>query len=271
MARSPKHAAATTSLSPNPVGGEGRGEGAKAPQQPSSLQSSPTAAREEKEQRHIRSFVLRQGRFTPAQQRAFEQHWARYGLEPSVAPTDFAQAFGHRAPLVLEIGFGNGEQLLHAGLHETDRNFIGIEVHRPGVGRLMNALAAHNVENVRLYNHDAVEVLRRCIAPEALDEARIYFPDPWPKKRQQKRRLIQPEFAALLASRVRRGGRLHLATDWADYSTQMLGVLDAAPDWRNLAGSGGTVPRPAWRIETHFEKRGLRLGHGVWDLLYERG
>jgi len=224
----------------------------------------------EAKSRHIRSFVLRQGRFTPAQQRAFEQHWARYGLEPTETPPDFAQAFGRAAPLVLEIGFGNGEQLLHAGLHETARNFIGIEVHRPGVGRLMNALAAHIVENVRLYNHDAVEVLRHCIAPASLDEARVYFPDPWPKKRQQKRRLIQSEFAALLASRVRRGGRLHLATDWADYSTQMLEVLDAAPDWRNLAGSGSTLPRPDWRIETHFEKRGMRLGHGVWDLLYER-
>ena len=221
-------------------------------------------------QRHIRSFVLRQGRFTPAQQRAFEQHWARFGLEPTEASADFAQIFGRAAPLVLEIGFGNGEQLMHAGIHEPDKNFIGIEVHRPGVGRLMNALAEHNVENVRLYNNDAIEVLRDCVAPESLDEVRIYFPDPWPKKRQQKRRLIQPEFAAFVASRARPGGRLHLATDWADYSTQMLDVLDASPHWRNLAGIGGTLPRPAWRIETHFEKRGLRLGHGVWDLLYER-
>jgi len=237
-----------------------------------SPQPSPPSRGEEREGavRHIRSFVLRQGRFTPAQQRAFEQHWTRFGLEPSASPADFVHVFGRAAPMVLEIGFGNGEQLLHAGQHETDRNFIGIEVHRPGVGRLMNALAAHNVENVRLYNHDAVEVLWHCIAPDSLDEARIYFPDPWPKKRQQKRRLVQPEFMALLASRVRRGGRLHLATDWADYSAQMLEVLDASPDWRNLAGPGGTLPRPQWRIETHFEKRGVRLGHGVWDLLYER-
>jgi tRNA (guanine-N7-)-methyltransferase len=227
-------------------------------------------APEDAARRHIRSFVLRQGRFTPAQQRAFEQHWQRFGLEPTTTPPDWATVFGRAAPLVVEIGFGNGEQLLHAGTHETQRDFIGIEVHRPGVGRLMNALAAHNVENVRLYNHDAIEVLQRCIAAESLDEVRIYFPDPWPKKRQQKRRLVQPEFADMIASRVRLGGRLHLATDWADYSAHMLEVLDASPRWRNLAGAGRTVPRPEWRIETHFEKRGVRLGHGVWDLVYER-
>jgi tRNA (guanine-N7-)-methyltransferase len=221
------------------------------------------------EHRHIRSFVLRQGRFTPAQQRAFGEHWARYGLDPS-APLDAARTFARTAPLVLEIGFGNGEQLLWSAQHEPQRDFIGIEVHRPGVGRLMNGLAAQNVDNVRLYNHDAVDVLEHAIAPRALDEARIYFPDPWPKKRQQKRRLIQPEFVQLLAMRVRLGGVLHLATDWQDYAEQMLAVMDAAPGWRNRAGTGNFSPQPATRISTHFEKRGLRLGHGVWDLLYER-
>jgi tRNA (guanine-N7-)-methyltransferase len=219
--------------------------------------------------RHIRSFVLRQGRFTPAQQRAFGEHWARYGLDPHAA-LDAPRTFARAAPLVLEIGFGNGEQLLWSAQHEPQRDFIGIEVHRPGAGRLMNGLAAHNVDNVRLYNHDAVDVLERAIAPRALDEARIYFPDPWPKKRQQKRRLIQPEFVQLLATRVRLGGVLHLATDWQDYAEQMLAVMDAAPGWRNRAGTGSFSPQPATRISTHFEKRGLRLGHGVWDLLYER-
>jgi tRNA (guanine-N7-)-methyltransferase len=224
----------------------------------------------DEKQRHIRSFVLRQGRFTPAQQRAFEQHWTRFGLEPTPAPPNWPHIFGRNAPLVLEIGFGNGEQLLHAGMHEAGKNFLGIEVHRPGVGRLMNALAANNVENVRLYNHDAIEILRDAIAPESLAEVRIYFPDPWPKKRQQKRRIVQPEFAALLSSRIAPRGRLHLATDWADYAEHMLDVLDHAPDFKNLAGGGHTVTRPEWRTETHFEKRGLRLGHGVWDLIYER-
>ena len=219
--------------------------------------------------RHIRSFVLRQGRFTPAQQRAFGEHWDRYGLDPRT-PLDATKIFGRAAPLVLEIGFGNGEQLLWSGQHEPERDFVGIEVHRPGVGRLMNALAAHNVENVRLYNHDAVGILEHAIAAGTLDEARIFFPDPWPKKRQQKRRLIQPEFIALLASRMRGGGLLHLATDWQDYAEQMLAVMDAAPDWRNRAGAGHYSPQPPTRISTHFEKRGLRLGHGVWDLLHER-
>jgi len=218
--------------------------------------------------RHIRSFVLRQGRFTPAQQRAFEQHWARYGLDPHV-PLDPKRAFARAAPLVLEIGFGNGEQLLWSAQQEPDKNFIGIEVHRPGVGRLMNALAAHNVDNVRLYNHDAIEVVQH-LAAASLAEVRIYFPDPWPKQRQQKRRLVQAPFVELLATRVAPGGRLHLATDWADYAAQMLMVLEASKSWRNIAPLERFVPRPAWRIETHFEKRGRRLGHGVWDLVYER-
>jgi len=219
--------------------------------------------------RHIRSFVLRQGRFTPAQQRAFAEHWARYGLDPA-QPLDPRHAFGRAAPLLLEIGFGNGEQLLWSAQHEPQHDFIGIEVHRPGVGRLMNGLASHNVDNVRLYNHDAVDVLRHALGAVSLQEVRIYFPDPWPKKRQQKRRLIQPEFVALLAAHVVAGGRLHLATDWQDYAEQMLAVLDAAPHWRNRAGTGNYSPQPPTRTSTHFEKRGVRLGHGVWDLVYER-
>jgi tRNA (guanine-N7-)-methyltransferase len=219
--------------------------------------------------RRIRSFVLRQGRFTPAQQRAFEQHWARYGLEPDAAPT-WDSVFGRRAQRVLEIGFGNGEQLLWSAQHEPDRDLIGIEVHRPGVGRLMNALAAHNIHNARLYNHDAVDILERMIGAESLDEVRIYFPDPWPKKRQQKRRLIQPDFVALLASRVKPGGKLCLATDWQEYADHMLATIDASDDWRNTAGRGNFSAKPANRIETHFEKRGARLGHASWDLVYER-
>jgi tRNA (guanine-N7-)-methyltransferase len=228
-----------------------------------SAESGRAAAR-----RHIRSFVRREGRFTPAQQRAFAEYWTQFGLDPqsAFAPTAFPQS----APLTLEIGFGNGEQLLWAAQHEPRNNFIGIEVHRPGVGRLMNALAAHNVDNVRLYNHDAVEVLQHCVAPASLAEVRIYFPDPWPKQRQHKRRLIQPDFIELLATRVHAGGRLHLATDWADYAQHMVAVLEAAPGWRNSAEAGPFVPRPTWRIQTHFENRGRRLGHGVWDLLYDR-
>ncbi len=229
-----------------------------------------TQRSEDSQPRRIRSFVLRQGRFTPAQKRAFADHWSRFGLDPAKEDVDWTQVFARTAPLVLEIGFGNGEQLLWSAQHEPGKNFIGIEVHRPGVGRLMNALAAHNVHNVRLYNHDAVDVLDRLLGADSLHEVRIYFPDPWPKKRQQKRRLIQPEFVALLASRVRAGGHFYLATDWQEYAEHMLAVIDAAPQWRNVAGTGVYAPRPPNRIETHFEKRGARLGHGVWDLVYER-
>lgn len=218
----------------------------------------------------IRSFVLRQGRITSAQSRAFDMHWTHYGLEPQSNLRDYDAVFGRTAPRVLEIGFGNGEALLAAAQNEADKDFIGIEVHRPGVGRLLNALSSANVDNARLYHADAVEILRHEIASESLAQVRIYFPDPWHKKRHNKRRLIQPEFVALLATYVARGGLLHLATDWADYAEHMLAVLEAAPEWRNQSGAGNYAPQPPWRITTHFEKRGMRLGHGVWDLLYER-
>lgn len=221
-------------------------------------------------QRRIRSFVLRQGRFTPAQQRAFETQWARYGLDYSGSLRDFDKVFGRHAPRVLEIGFGNGEALLHAAHVQPERDLIGIEVHRPGVGRALHTLAAHAVENVRVYCHDAVDVLQHEIAPESLHEVRIYFPDPWHKKRHHKRRLVQPELVQLLASRLRVGALLHLATDWEDYARQMWEVLDAQPQFRNRAGPGGAMERPMWRPQTHFERRGRRLGHGVWDLFYDR-
>ena len=218
----------------------------------------------------MRSFVLRQGRTTPAQEQAFDRHWARYGIDYLGAPRDLDATFERPAPVVLEIGFGNGAQMLHAAAHEPQRNFIGIEVHRPGVGRLMNALAEADVGNARVYRHDAVEVLEHEFSAGSLDEVRIYFPDPWPKKRHHKRRLIQHSLVELVASRVRVGGLLHLATDWREYAEHMLEVVDASPLWRNLAGPGGYSHAPAWRIETHFERRGLRLGHGVYDLLHAR-
>ena len=218
----------------------------------------------------MRSFVLRQGRITPAQAQAFDAHWSRYGLDYSDQRIDLQALFARPAPAVLEIGFGNGEQLLHAAVNEPTRNFLGIEVHRPGVGRLMNGLAVANVDNIRISNHDAVEVIERQLAPDSLDEVRIYFPDPWPKVRHHKRRLIQPEFVELLATRVRSGGLLHLATDWAEYAEHMLAVVDGSGRWRNRAGLGAYSEVPGWRINTHFEKRGVRLGHGVWDLIFER-
>lgn len=223
-----------------------------------------------KHTRQIRSFVLREGRMTPAQSRAFELHWQRFGLEYSGQPRDFSTCFARNAPRVLEIGFGNGEALVFAAEHDADRDFIGIEVHGPGVGRLMNELAARDLGNVRVYRHDAVEVLRHEITPASLAEVRIWFPDPWPKKRHHKRRLIQPDFVELLATRIAPGGLLHLATDWAEYAEHMLEVMQASSSWRNQHGPGGVAPRPSWRIETRFERRGMNLGHGVTDLLYDR-
>lgn len=230
--------------------------------------------------RAVRSFILRQGRFTPAQQRAFDSLWPRFGLDfrdaaASTLARDFDAVFGRRVPRVLEIGFGNGEALRFAARQDPARDYIGCEVHAPGVGRLLNALRDDDSDNVRVYHHDAVEVLTQEVADggldeRGLDEIRIYFPDPWHKKRHNKRRLLQPEFAALLVRKLAAGGRLHLATDWQDYAEQMWDVLDATPGLRNRAGPRGQVPRPDWRPQTHFETRGQRLGHGVWDLLYDR-
>ena len=236
-------------------------DGAKAPPKPFTVVEG---------RREIRSFVLRQGRFTEAQQRAFDEQWPRYGLDYTGEPRDLDAAFGRRAPRVLEIGFGNGEALRYAAPRDPGRDFIGIEVHAPGVGRLLNALASDGTRNVRVYHHDAVEVLAHELGDANLDEARIYFPDPWHKKRHNKRRLVQPAFARLLVDRIAPGGRLHLATDWQDYAEQMWDVLDATPGLVNRAGPRGHVPRPDWRPQTHFESRGQRLGHGVWDLLYDR-
>jgi len=219
--------------------------------------------------RPIRSFVLRQGRQTQAQKRAFDLHWPGYGLDYGGQRRDFDAIFGRQAPRVVEIGFGNGEQLLFSCESEPERDFIGIEVHGPGVGRLLNAAAAAGLRNLRIYQHDAVEVLRDEVAPGSLDEVRIYFPDPWHKKRHNKRRLVQPAFVDLLCQRLRPGGLLHVATDWENYAEHLWDVLDAEPRLRSRAGPRGTMPRPDWRRLTHFETRGLKLGHGVWDLLYD--
>ena len=220
--------------------------------------------------RAIRSFVLRQGRQTEAQKRAFAEHWPKYGLDFKGEHRSYSTVFERDAPLVAEIGFGNGEQLLFAAEREPARNFLGIEVHAPGVGRLLNGLAGAGLDNVRVYQHDAVEVLRQEIIDGALSEVRIYFPDPWHKSRHHKRRLVQPAFVSLLCDKLAPDGLLHLATDWENYAEQMWQVLDAEPRLRNLAGDRGVAPRPEWRRQTHFETRGLKLGHGVWDLLYRR-
>ncbi|HEU4591680.1 MAG TPA: tRNA (guanosine(46)-N7)-methyltransferase TrmB [Steroidobacteraceae bacterium] len=225
----------------------------------------------EPDHRPIRSFVMRAGRTTPGQQRALTELWPRYGVEYSAAPLSLDALFGRRAPRTLEIGFGNGEHLAALAAAHPERDYLGIEVHRPGVGHLLMLAATGNLTNLRASSHDAVEVLREQIEPGALDEVLVLFPDPWHKKRHHKRRLIQPPFVELVGSRLAAGGVLRLATDWEPYALQMLEVLDAARGtFANLSPTGDWVPRPDKRAPTRFEKRGARLGHGVWDLAFRR-
>jgi tRNA (guanine-N7-)-methyltransferase len=220
--------------------------------------------------RTIRSFVMRGGRATAAQQRALCQQWPRYGLDYAAVATDLDALFGRAAPRTVEIGFGNGEHLAALADRQPGRDFLGIEVHPPGVGHLLQLAAAAELTNLRVSRHDAVEVFRDQIPPASLDEVLILFPDPWHKKRHHKRRLVNAAFAALIATRLAAGGRLHLATDWEDYARQMLEVLDAEPRLRNCVGPGAFTPRDAARAPTRFERRGERLGHAVFDLTYER-
>jgi len=218
--------------------------------------------------RAVRSFVTRAGRITPAQQRALVELWPKYGLEFS--PQPLRALYARSARCTIEIGFGNGDNLLRlAGAH-PERDFLGIEVHRAGIGRLLLALEAQQLRNVRIVCHDAVEVLEAQVPPLSVQEILILFPDPWPKKRHHKRRLLQPAFAALAASRLAAGGQLRLATDWEPYAQHMLETLNAAATLENLAADGGFVPRPSEREPTRFERRGERLGHEVWDLAYRK-
>jgi tRNA (guanine-N7-)-methyltransferase len=219
--------------------------------------------------RPVRSFVRRLGRFTEGQRRAFERHWTQYGIDNSDAPLDFVQLFGRDAPTVVEIGFGNGESLAAMAAAAPEKNFLGIEVHRPGVGHLLNRLAELKLTNVRVIEADASEVFAQRIAPDLLAGVQLFFPDPWPKKRHHKRRLLQPAFAELVRTRLAIGGIFHMATDWQDYAQQMMEVMSAAPGYENVAGIGaygGRGDRPL----TKFEQRGERLGHGVWDLRFRR-
>ncbi|MBL8503215.1 MAG: tRNA (guanosine(46)-N7)-methyltransferase TrmB [Rhodocyclaceae bacterium] len=218
--------------------------------------------------RPIRSYVLRQGRVSRAQAAAHEGLLPLYGIEYKKEILDFATLFGRRAETILEIGFGMGETTAAIAAAHPEKNFLGIEVHTPGVGSLLKQIAAAGLGNLRLVQHDAVEVLRDMIAPDSLDGIHIFFPDPWPKKRHHKRRLVQTDFVALLAGRLKPGGYLHLATDWRDYAEQMLAVLAAEPRLENTAE--GFAPRPDHRPQTKFETRGLKLGHDVWDLVFRK-
>lgn len=220
--------------------------------------------------RRVRSFVRRAGRITGAQQRALIELWPRFGLDFATEVLDFDAVFGRHAPRVLEIGFGNGEALLALAAATPDRDFLGIEVHEPGVGHLLLRARELGLGNLRVWRHDAVEVLDCQIPDESIAEVLIFFPDPWPKSRHHKRRLIQPEFAALLACKLDRGGVLRLATDWQHYAEQMLEVLNTGALLANCSAEHGYVARPGSRPPTRFEMRGRRLGHQVWDLAFQR-
>lgn len=220
--------------------------------------------------RAIRSFVKRGGRITVGQERALEALWPRYGLEFDGSPLDLEGAFGRSAPRVLEIGFGDGDTLVQLAAAHPERDYLGIEVHPPGVGHCLLAADAAGLANVRVISHDAVEVLERAIPDGAFDEVLVYFADPWPKKRHHKRRLVQPAFLRLLARRMRPGGVLRLATDWEPYAEWMLEAVAQVAEFRNRAPDGRYVPRPDARPSTKFERRGERLGHTARDLEFER-
>lgn len=226
--------------------------------------------REGPRRRSVRSFVLRGGRLTDGQKRALDELWPRWGVDAAGGELDFAALFGNAAPVILEIGFGDGEATWRMAEAEPLHNFLVVEVHRPGVGRLLLTLERKKIGNVRVACADAVELLCRQVPPASLDGVRIYFPDPWPKQRHHKRRIVQPAFIELLASRMRSGAILHLATDWTPYAEHMLDAMRVAGQFENLSAGGGSCPRPAWRPRTKYERRGERLGHAVTDLVFRR-
>jgi tRNA (guanine-N7-)-methyltransferase len=218
--------------------------------------------------RPIRSFVLRQGRMSNAQTRALETLLPRWGIPYRESLLDLDAAFGRSAPKILEIGFGMGDSTAAIAAAHPQNDYLGIEVHGPGVGSLLNQIEALDLTNLRVIQHDAVEVLKHMIAPATLDGAHIFFPDPWHKKKHHKRRLIQPELVALLCEKLKPGGYLHAATDWQEYAEHILAVLAADPKLVNTAAA--YAPKPDYRPLTKFEQRGIKLGHGVWDIVFRK-
>jgi len=220
--------------------------------------------------REIKSFVLRQGRLTAAQQHALDNHWPEYGIEYSDQVLSFNELFGNDNDVIVEIGFGNGESLLQQAVKQPEYNFIGIEVHGPGVGHLIHHAHSEGLQNLKVIRHDAVEVLKRQIADHSIIRLQLFFPDPWQKKRHHKRRIINPDFITLVHTKLKSNGMFHMATDWQHYAEQMLEQMDKSECFQNTAGVGHFSPDKGWRCETKFERRGIKLGHGVWDLIYRK-
>ncbi len=218
--------------------------------------------------RRIKSFVRREGRLTPGQQRAIDTLWPQFGIDEGDELIDMEALFGRKAPITLEIGYGNGESLVQMALAEPGRDFIGIEVHRPGVGRLLSRIEETGITNLRTLCADAVEVLQRQVPAQSIDRLQLFFPDPWHKKRHHKRRIVSLEWIELVLTALATGGVLHMATDWEHYAESMLEVMSEAPGFSNLSQQNDYVPRPEARPLTKFELRGERLGHGVWDLMF---
>ena len=227
-------------------------------------------AEENKYLRRIRSFVLREGRLTKGQQRSLDLFWPTMGLEHQAMPYDMKAVFGREADLVLEIGFGMGKSLVQMAKAAPDKDFIGIEVHKPGVGACLGEAETEGVKNLRVFEHDAIEILNDSIADNSLSTVQLFFPDPWHKKRHHKRRIVQAEFAQLLRRKLKIGGVFHMATDWENYAEHMLEVMKAAEGYSNLSETNDYVPRPDHRPLTKFENRGVNLGHGVWDLMFRK-
>lgn len=218
----------------------------------------------------IRSYVIRAGRMTDGQRAAFEKWWPSYGLSLFAGTLSPPQTFGRDAPLVLEVGFGMGDSLLAMATAAPEIDFVGIEVHPPGVGRLINSAGAAQLSNLRVYMADAVDVMQDCISDESLDRFQLFFPDPWHKKKHHKRRIVQPEFVELVRRKLKPQGVLHMATDWEEYAEYMMEVMCAAPGFTNTAAEYCFAERPAYRPKTKFELRGESRGHGVWDIVFRR-
>ncbi|WP_250656401.1 tRNA (guanosine(46)-N7)-methyltransferase TrmB [Alkalimarinus coralli] len=220
--------------------------------------------------RPIRSFVIRGARMTLRQQKGWDQLWPEKGCSLDDGMLDYSELFGDHSQVVLEIGFGMGGSLAEMAGNSPDTGYIGVEVHRPGVGAILCTMKENSLDNIRLFCDDANEVLACCIPDGSLDRVQLYFPDPWHKARHHKRRLVQPDFAQKIRQKLKVGGIFHMATDWENYAEHMMEVMSAAEGYENISGEGQYTPRPDYRPTTKFEKRGERLGHGVWDLIFKR-